>query len=83
MDAGRDALALLDGALQDRGVHVHVGHLAAGARAAVGDVDLDGLRQAPRSGMPLRGSPGVATIGRIFGEIDLETSRRTSRPGRS
>ncbi len=40
MHALGDALALIDGALQDRRVDVHVGLLAAGARAAVGDVDL-------------------------------------------
>src|ERR1700749_1816836 len=45
MDAGGDALALLDRALQDCRVHVHVCHLAARARAAVGDVDFDGLAQ--------------------------------------
>src|ERR1051326_3478640 len=43
--ARRDASALLDRALLDRRVHVHVGHLAARARAAVSDVNPDRLLQ--------------------------------------
>src|SRR5690606_17641419 len=40
VDAVRDALALLHGLGQHRGVHIHVRLLAARARAAVRDVDL-------------------------------------------
>ena len=39
------------------------------------------LRVERRSGMPLRGSPGVATIGSMRREIDRRTSPRTSAPG--
>ena len=71
VDAVGDLLPLLQRELEDLGVHVHVGLLAAGARAAVGDVDLR-AGQRSRSGTPLRGSPGVATIGSRVRQIDLE-----------
>ena len=45
VDAGCNASPLFDGALEDCGVHVHVGHLAAGARAAVCDVNAHRLSE--------------------------------------
>ena len=39
MDAGRDAFAVRQSVLQYARVHVHVGHLAAGARTTVGSID--------------------------------------------
>jgi len=45
MNTGRDALSLIERVLQDFGIHVHVGHLPAGATAAVCGVDAHFLFQ--------------------------------------